>query len=124
MTNRDVVIIVNTGALNATAHDLPASDAYKLIAFKRAIRKQLEEIRNRQEEIGDDPRKEELLAELMKEEVKLDCKTMDFGSYHALAKENRSVAVNDKNGNFIGRFDPFSRCEDALEGVLWRAPEE
>lgn len=124
MKNRDVILLINMGALNATAHDLPASEAYKLIAFKRALRKQLEEIQKRQEEIGNDPRKDELSVQMMMEEITLDCKAMPFEAYHALANENKSVAVYDKDNNLIGRFDPFAINEEALEGVLWVAPEE
>lgn len=125
MTNQQVIILANTGALSATAHDLPAAEAYKLIPFKRAIRKALEEISKKQEEIpADDPKADELKAELMKEEVSLDCKTMSFEAFHALANENKSVPVFDGEGKLIGRFDPFTISEDALENVLWKAPEE
>lgn len=122
MKNRDVILLVNTGALNATALDLPASDAYKLIGFKRALRKQLEEIIEREKEIGDN---EALMNEMRNEDITLGgVKTMSYESYHALSVENKSVAVTNNEGNLIGRFAPFALCEEILEGVLWVAPEE
>lgn len=121
MKNGDVILMVNTGVLNATALDLPAADAYKLVGFKRAIRKQLDEIVARQNEIGDN---EALRAELANEEITLDCKAMSYESYHALEVENKAVQVINNEGKLIGTFAPFALCEEMLEGVLWKAPEE
>ena len=121
MKNRDVILLINTGALNTTSLDLPAADAYKLIGFKRALRKQLDEIIARQNEIGDN---EALRAELMNEDITLDCKVMSYESFHALEVENKAVQVSDKDGNAIGTFAPFAICEELLEGVFWQEPKE
>lgn len=121
MKNRDIILLANIGVLNATALDLPAADAYKLLGFKRAIRKQLDEIVAREREIDGN---EALLEEMRNEEITLDCKTMSYESFHALAAENRAVPVSDAAGKVIGRFAPFAICEELLEGVLWKAPEE
>ena len=124
MKNIDIITLANTGALAATAHDLPVAHAYKLIAFKRAVRKQLEEIVEREKAIKDDPREEELRKELYNEEITLEgVKTMPFEVYHALARENRAVPMHTGKDQVV-QFDPFTISEDVLEGVLWVAPEE
>jgi len=124
MKNRTIILLVNNGVLSATAHDLDAANAYKLLGFKRAVKKQLDEIIEREKEIKDDPKADELREELHNEEVKLDCKTMPYGAFHALAKENRALPVFGQDGRQIGTSDPFSAFENELENVLWVAPEE
>lgn len=42
MTNKDILTIVKTGFLAATAHGLPAEQFYKFVKFKRAVQKAYE----------------------------------------------------------------------------------
>ncbi len=44
MKNQDIVALNTAGILSITANDLEASDAFKVIKFKRAVKKALEDI--------------------------------------------------------------------------------
>lgn len=55
-----------------------------------------------------------LEGEMLKEEVKLDCVPMPYEDFHALQKENEKSCPAITS--------PY--IEDALENVLWVAPED
>ena len=55
----------------------------------------------------------ELRANLYKEDVELDTKTIPYEQFHVLQKENKEL-----------EHKPLNIFEDILEGVLWSAPEE
>lgn len=59
----------------------------------------------------------ELRGQLFDEDVKLDCKTIPYGQWHALQNENRARLVNGKETDVLS-----GPVEDMLEGVLWAAP--
>lgn len=61
----------------------------------------------------------ELRAELLNEEATLDCKTMPYDEWHKLQVENADKEMNGKKVDLLPAY-----VEDALEGVLWVAPEE
>ncbi len=59
----------------------------------------------------------ELHAEMLQEEVTLDCKALPYEEWHKLQNENKEVG--DKKVDLLSGF-----VEDMLEGILWTAPEE
>lgn len=61
----------------------------------------------------------EMNLELLKEEVTLDCKAMPYEDWRKLQVENSEKEMNGKKVDLLPAF-----VEDALEGVLWVAPEE
>ena len=61
----------------------------------------------------------ELRAEMLKEEVELDCKRMPYEAWHQLRNENKEVDINGRKVDLIPNW-----IEDILEGVLWEAPAE
>ncbi len=142
-----IIQLVNSGVLNTTEHDVPVEDAYKASKFRRELKAALEEVAEREKvlakeagiadlqkfsEAPEDARKRflELRAELYKDSIDLPgIKPMSYASFHALAKENRSIPAQvpafDKDGKetiATIKVDVFRNCEDILEGVLWVAP--
>lgn len=61
----------------------------------------------------------ELHAEMLQEEVTLDCKAMPYEDWHKLQGENAEKEMNGRKVDLLPAY-----VEDALEGVLWEAPEE
>lgn len=140
-----IVALVNNGLLNTTEHDVPVADAYKASKFRRELKKAFDEVVEREKALaetagldlnGMDKASEEakakakfqdLRAEMFKDEIELNVKPMPYGSFHALAKENRQtpVQIPGADGKSVTiNVDPFRNCEDLLEGLLWSAPEE
>ena len=143
MKNYDIINLVNCGVLVITANDIEASHAYKVLKFKKAVRKAYEAIIDSDkaflEEVGitdpeafDKERKEATdpariaemgktarrLFELRKardnEDAALEgVKTIPYEVFHALQKENKDIQGK-----------PLNAFEDILEGVLWEAQEE
>lgn len=121
MTNNDLVKIWNAGAYFASTHDLSAEDALKVVKFKLALKEAFERFDAKQKAI-DDPKRDQMLDLLLKEEVKLDINPISFEAYHALARENRAVNVQlatPDGESMQATFDPFTLCEMELMGVLW-----
>ena len=141
MKNIDLLNLVNAGILGITANDLDASQAYKVLKFKRAVKRAFSDVaeseRGLLSEVGiadpgafdkerqdcTDPERKaeldktfdrfnELRKNLYEEEVKLDCKTLPFDAFHALQRENKAQKAA-----------PLNAFEDVLEGVLWESPE-
>lgn len=143
-----LITLANSGLLFATEHDIPAADAYKASKFRREVEKQIKDLAEREKALYkdagiDDPEAKEieqekverfnrLRAEFLKDEVEIaDIKPMSYESYHALAKENRKVAIQVPKTDSDGKqttetvyADPYRACEDILEGILWKAPDE
>ena len=127
--NQLVLALVSNGVLNITATALNASQAYKIIKFRREVRKAFDELSEKEKdfikdlglEIGENGKLEgkeddikkfgEFQQALYEDEVELgDIKAMPYDAWHELQKENKALAI------------PF--IEDGLENILWAAPEE
>jgi ABC-type nitrate/sulfonate/bicarbonate transport system substrate-binding protein len=61
----------------------------------------------------------DLRAQMMDEEVTLDCKALPYTEWHKLQNENKEKDVNGRKTDVLSGY-----VEDLLEGVLWIAPEE
>lgn len=59
----------------------------------------------------------ELRAQMLNEDVVLDCKALPYAEWHKLQNENKAVGA-EKRDLLSGW------VEDVLEGVLWKAPED
>ena len=151
MNKADIFNLANAGIGNITNLTLDGKHAYKVLKFRRAINgaytSLLDEIKAITKEAGiEDPqtfdkgraelraitprtpdedkrlaemdktfdRYKELEKELLSEEVKLDCVPMPYEDFHALQRENEKTCPAITS--------PY--IEDALENVLWVAPED
>lgn len=152
MKKQTIIMLANAGVQSITNHTLDASQAYKVVKFRKAFNAALEslskdeealrkdagiedpqafdkELQELRESKSDAKRLEEmegilkrfieLRAELLNEEVTLDCKTMPYDEWHKLQVENSEKEMNGKKVDLLPAY-----VEDALEGVLWVAPEE
>ena len=127
--NQLVLALVSNGVLNITAITLDASEAYKIVKFRREVKKAFDELSEKEREfirdlgleIGENGKLEgkdedirkfgEFQKALYEDDAELgDIKAMPFDAWHDLQKENKVLAAA-----FI---------EDALENILWTAPEE
>lgn len=126
--NNIIVSLANAGAMELTATTLPVEDAYKIVKFRRAIKKAFDEIAEREKEgikdfnlevlkdgkvngKGEDIKKFiEFQKALYDDESELDCKTISYESWHMLQTENKGL-----QNAFI---------EDPLEGIFWETPNE
>lgn len=154
MKKQTIIMLANAGVQSITNHTLDASQAYKVVKFRKAFNaaldaisedekgllkeagiedapsfnKELDELRkaNRTPEQEDKykemtekvNRYNELHAEMLQEEVTLDCKTMPYDAWHKLQCENEKE-FNGKKVDILSGI-----VEDMLENVLWTAPEE
>lgn len=91
----------------------------ELVELRKAAKPSKEQKARLEEMEAKLKRYNELRAELLKEEVKLDCKTMPYDAWHQLRSENKDVEINGKKIDLLPNF-----IEDILEGVLWEAPKE
>lgn len=155
MKKQTIIVLANAGIQSITNHTLDASQAYKVVKFRKAFsaaldvisedekgllkeagiedapsfNKELDELRkaNRTPEQEDKykemtekvKRYNELHAEMFQEEVTLDCKALPYEEWHKLQVENSEKEMNGKKVDLLPAY-----VEDALEGVLWAAPEE
>ena len=129
LKNNIIIALVSNGALDITANDLDASQAYKVIKFRRAIQKAFGALQEAERAIitecgleigekgilnGDDAGKEKfakLRTELYADETEIgEVKSLPYADWHRLKGENKGL------GN--------AYVEDNLEGVLWTAPVE
>lgn len=126
--NQIIVALANLGGASLTAGDIEATHAYKVIKFRRAVKSAFDEIAEKERdiinelglEIGENGRLQgedekirkftELQKALYEDESEMDCKTIPYEAWRELQKNNKGLQ------------NPF--IEDALEGVLWDAPEE
>lgn len=152
MKKQTIIVLANAGIAAMTNHSLAPEHAYKVVKFRKALNAALEAIGKDEETIRkdagiDDPqafdkelmelresksdpkrleemeaqlkRFNELRMEMLKEEVTLDCKALPYAEWHKLQVENSEKEMNGKKVDLLPAY-----VEDALEGVLWVAPEE
>ena len=154
MTNKDILVLVNSGCQSITNHDLSDAHAYKVYKFKKALREALE-ARQAEEKIiaegekidnltaflnnPETPKNKEQLARIkglidslnasdVKASIFEGVKTMPYSEWRKLQNENRRVPISftDKNGDErnITLDVLVGHVEEILEGVLWDAPED
>lgn len=153
MKKQTIIMLANAGVQSITNHTLDASQAYKVVKFRKAFNaaldaisedekgllkeagiedapsfnKELDELRkaNRTPEQEDKykemtekvARYNELHAEMLQEDVTLDCKALPYAEWHKLQNENKEIGER--------KLDLLSGwVEDMLEGILWTAPED
>lgn len=146
MKNIDILNLANTGVLAITANDLDAAQAYKVLKFKKAVRKAFEAIieserdilkeagiedgqafdkeRNELRENGSNP---ERLAELDKQfsrfmELRNNLYKEDVELDCKVMPYEQFHILQKENKEVQGK--PLNVFEDVLEGVLWEAPNE
>lgn len=154
MKKQTIIMLANAGVQSITNHTLDASQAYKVVKFRKAFNAALEAIGEDEKALlkeagiedapsfnkeldglrkvwSESPEKEkkykemtekvkrynELHAEMLQEEVTLDCKALPYEEWHKLQNENKEVG--DKKIDLLAGW-----VEDMLEGVLWEAPKE
>ena len=146
MKNIDILNLANTGVLAITANDLDAAQAYKVLKFKKAVRKAFEAIieserdilkeagiedgqafdkeRNELRENGSNP---ERLAELDKQfsrfmELRNNLYKEDAELDCKVMPYEKFHILQKENKDVQGK--PLNVFEDVLEGVLWEEPKE
>lgn len=128
LKNNIIVALVNMGGTALTASTINVADAYKVIKFRRSLKKAFDEIADKERDIlkdlgievgeggklsGDEEkikRFSELQKTLYEDQSEIESKTMPYETWHELQKENKPLQ------------NPL--IEDALEGILWEAPAE
>lgn len=114
-------------AIDAIAEDEKALLKEAGIEDAPSFNKELDELRkaNRTPEQEDKykemtekvKRYNELHAEMLQEEVTIDCKALPYEEWHKLQNENKEIGER--------KLDLLSGwVEDVLEGILWTAPED
>ncbi len=146
MKNYNIINLVGAGALSVTANDLDAAQAYKVIKFKKAVKKALASISEAEKEIikeagiedaqafdkeraelrasGENP---ERLAELDKTyqrfaELRDNLYNEDTELDVKVLPFEAFHALQQENKGIEGR--PLNAFEEMLEGVLWEPPME
>lgn len=147
MKNHNIVSIVNAGILTISANDLDAVLAYRVIKFKKAVKKALDSIMSAENDILKELGIEDVLA-FNKERSNL----LESGS-----NKKRLAELDKKHERFVElqknlynedakledvapltfeqfhelqkenrelKFKPLNAFEEILEGVLWEAPNE
>lgn len=147
MKNHNIVSIVNAGILTISANDLEAVLAYRVIKFKKAVKKALDSIMSAENDILKELGIEDVLA-FNKERSNL----LESGS-----NKKRLAELDKKHERFVElqknlynedakledvapltfeqfhelqkenrelKFKPLNAFEEILEGVLWEAPNE
>ena len=147
MKNIDLLNLANAGILGIIANDLDASQAYKVLKFKRAVRKAFESLSEAEKdalkEAGiedgaafDKERKE--LSESGSNPARLEELDKQLARYNelrqALYKEDAGLAdcktmpYSDfhtlQKENAEMKYKPLNAFEDLLEGVLWAEEED
>lgn len=146
MKTIDILNLANAGILSITANDLDAAHAYKVLKFKKAIKKAFESIMESEQEILKEAGIEDAVA-FDKERKEL----IESGSDKKRLEElNKQLSrVLELRGNLYKEdveldckaipfeqfhalqcenkdldHKPLNTFEDLLEGVLWEAPNE
>ena len=146
MKNIDILNLANAGVLEITTNDLDAAQAYKVLKFKKAVRKAFEGIMESEREIikeagiedavaFDKERKElrengsnhERLAELDKQfsrfmELRNNLYKEDVELDCKVMPYEQFHILQKENKDVQGK--PLNVFEDVLEGVLWEEPNE
>ena len=145
MKTIDILNLANAGILSITANDLDAAQAYKVLKFKKAVRKAFESIIESEKDIlkeagiengqaFDKERKElrengsnpERLTELDKQfsrfmELRNNLYKEDAELDCKAMPYEQFHILQKENKDVQGK--PLNVFEDALEGVLWEEPE-
>lgn len=147
MKNFEIFNLVNSEVLAITANELDAAHAYKVVKFKRAIRKAFDAISEAEKDflkeagIEDAQAFDTERAELIKTNSNAD-RLEELNKQFDRFNELRNTMINEEadlgdikelpfdqfhllqKENKDLRFKPLNTFEDILEGVLWSAPEE
>jgi hypothetical protein len=147
MKKIEVLSFVNMGGLSITANDLDASHAYKVIKFKKAVKKVFDDIiefekdalkeagiedgmafdkeRKELSESGSDPKRLEELNKQFERFIEIRNNAYDedaeLEGVKALPFEQFHL-LQQENKNLQNK--PLNAFETILEGVLWNMPEE
>ena len=146
MKTIDILNLANAGILSITANDLDAAHAYKVLKFKKAVKKAFESIMESEQEILKEAGIEDAVA-FDKERKEL----IESGSNPKRLEEmNKQLSrVLELRGNLYKEdveldckaipfeqfhalqcenkdldHKPLNTFEDLLEGVLWEAPND
>ena len=146
MKNFEIFNLVNCEVLAITANELESAHAYKVVKFKRAIRKAFEAISEAEKDflkeagIEDAQAFDTERAELIKTNSDPDRLT-ELNKQFDRFNELRQTMLNEESELDIParlpfdqfhllqkenkdlKFKPLNTFEDILEGVLWNAPE-
>lgn len=146
MKTIDILNLTNAGILSITANDLDAAQAYKVLKFKKAVKKAFESIMESEQEIlkeagiedavaFDKERKELIesganpkrLEEMNKQlsrvlELRANLYKEDMELDCKALPFEQFHALQCENKDLANK--PLNTFEDLLEGVLWEAPEE
>lgn len=146
MKTIDIITLANAGILAITANDLDAAHAYKVLKFKKAVKKAFESIMESEREIlkeagiedaaAFDKERKELIEsgsnpKRLEEMNKQLSRVLELRSN--LYKEDVELdcktipfeqfhALQCENKDLERK--PLNAFEDLLEGVLWEAPNE
>lgn len=146
MKTIDIITLANAGILAITANDLDAAHAYKVLKFKKAIKKAFESIMESEREILKETGIEDAVA-FDKERKELTVSASDKKRLEELNKQLSRVlelrdnlykeeveldcktipfeqfhALQQENKDLERK--PLNTFEDLLEGVLWEAPND
>lgn len=128
MKNYEIILLAQRNALKLDTTTLDSAHAYKVLKFRRAVQEAFKKLQEAEKDLieqckltlddkgmiqgEEESRKKftEMQAELYKDEVAVETKTLPYEQWHELQKANKQLV--DAN------------VEDTLEGVLWVAPEE
>lgn len=154
MKNFEIATLIENGVLSLTVHNLSTAHSYKIVKFKAMLKKayedffetrnnlakeagienpqefdkRLEELRGKKELTSEEKKEfadmnlqlaklNDMRKSLGEEDVTLEgVKSMPYDQWKVLQDENKEIK--------IGNVELMVLCEDALENVLWRAPEE
>lgn len=147
MKNHNIISIVNAGILTISANDLDAVLAYRVIKFKKAVKKALDSIMSAENDILKELGIEDVLA-FNKERSNLLKSGSNKKRLAELDKKHERFVELQKNlynedakledvapltfeqfhelqkENRELKFKPLNAFEEILEGVLWEAPNE
>lgn len=146
MRNNDIFNLATNGVLQISANDLDAAQAYKVLKFKRAVKKAFEDIAESEKELLKDAGIEDAVAfdkerkelvESKENHERLTEMDKQFNRFLELRENlyNEEVGLDCKTIPFEQfhllqkenkelKNKPLNVFEDILEGVLWAAPEE
>ena len=146
MKNIDILNLANAGVLAITANNLDAAHAYKVLKFKKAVKKAFESIMESEREIlkeagiedaaAFDKERKELIEsgsnkERLEELDKQLSRVIELrGNLYKEEVELDCKTIPFEQFHLLQRENkdlankPLNAFEDLLEGVLWEAPNE
>jgi hypothetical protein len=147
MKNHNIVSIVNAGILTISANDLDAVLAYRVIKFKKAVKKALDSIMSAENDILKELGIEDVLAfnkerSNLRESGSNKKRLAELDKKHERFVELQNNLYNEdakledvapltfeqfhelQKENRELKFKPLNAFEEILEGVLWEAPNE